>query len=170
MPSTAWWKSNTVEDGERGHTLSHSSKKARLTHSRTSLPLHAFIHPFTCPLGDQGPLTDVRSVRDDQPLFPSFQTYKQKLAHTHTHVYSWNPQRALWVKRTTLSSPLPLLSFFAASSKRPGRWITTPLPGGINRSAHFKTKSMRLAAERAASTKYIEYSNVTRISLFPESN
>lgn len=34
-----------------------------------------------------------------------------------------------------VNSLLPLRSFFAASSNRPGRWITTPLPGaGKNKS------------------------------------
>lgn len=42
-PSTAWWKSNTAEEGEREHTHSHTSEKAGLTHPRT----HAFLQAFT---------------------------------------------------------------------------------------------------------------------------
>lgn len=46
-PSTAWWKSNTAEEGERGHTLSHTSEKAGLMHSRTHTSLYAHTQAFT---------------------------------------------------------------------------------------------------------------------------
>lgn len=69
------------------------------------------------------------------------QPFKPTNKSQHTHVYGWNPQRALRADRATLSSPLPLLSFFAASSKRPGRWITTPLPERKNSSGQIETKS-----------------------------
>lgn len=150
MPSTAWWKSNTVEDGERGHTLSHSSKKAGLTHSHTVLLLHAFLQPFTHSRVPWGTGAHSPMCALSEMINLCSQPFKPTNKSEHAHVYGWNPQRALWVKRTALSSPLPLLSFFAASSKRPGRWITTPLPEGKNRSSHFKTKSKRFAPERAA--------------------
>lgn len=78
-------------------------------------------------------LTDVRPVRDDQPFLPVFQTCAPP------------PQIQVDTQQTEggggqltpsdVNSLLPLRSFFAASSNRPGRWITTPLPGaGKNKS------------------------------------
>lgn len=103
-PSTAWWKSNTVEEGERGHTLSHTSEKVGLpqTHSIFSHS-HTHTHTFACMHShlnkirkkgvrwvDQGGLTNMRSVWDDQSLLPAFQSCAHKatlslctLKHSH---------------------------------------------------------------------------------------
>lgn len=59
---------------EGTHTLTRlkESKAQSFPLFPSSARLHPPIHLFTCVLGDQSPLTDVRSVRDDQPLLPAF--------------------------------------------------------------------------------------------------
>lgn len=48
-PSTAWWKSNTAEEGERGHTLSHTSEKGGLTHTHQCARIPAVTPAFPSP-------------------------------------------------------------------------------------------------------------------------
>lgn len=66
--------------------------------------------------------------RSSQPSRPGITCGKisvSGLGHTRRHAYDY---KHCWCFVNIQNPPLPFCTFFSASSKRPGRWITTPLP------------------------------------------
>lgn len=140
-PSTAWWKSNTAEEGEREHTLSRTSESRAHTFAR-SAHMHSYLD-----LKKKKVSLWVPGMTYQYVLCLRWSTFSPSLLNLHTHI-----QKHTQTHNTTLSlhilrhrqlsacyiiygmyeqlcySPFPLLWFFSASSNRPGRWITTPFP------------------------------------------
>lgn len=125
--------SQTLRRRERGYTHSHTPKRKQGVHTftLTLFFLHACTQTFTHSFFF---FFFLKSDWQDLPmcaLSEMINLFSQSFRPEHTNT-NWVSTQTCSVSahyvKYVFNSLFPLRSFFSASSNRPGRWITTPLP------------------------------------------